>query len=158
MTVLENLISSNLDECDTLIQSDKNFQKHRSVLRKVIKACIDKRPEDNDQNATLKDMNEKLADLNRRSLLQKLKILADRWQVPLDGINDEKLQDAIKARNSIVHTGQYPNHNESKLWVHFTVIHEVVTRFLLTALGYQGKYLSHFGGLHDADFPPLKIS
>ena len=35
----------------------------------------------------LLDLDEKLADLNRRALLRKLDTLARRWQVPLDGIS-----------------------------------------------------------------------
>ncbi|MDP3877535.1 MAG: hypothetical protein Q8Q50_11190 [Methylobacter sp.] len=156
MTVLENLISSNLDENDTLIRPSKEFENHRRTLRRVLKQCIDKwsidetkKPED-----ILSDINERLADLNRRSLKQKLDILVERWSVPLDGIGEDKIKAAKKARDLIVHQGHY---HKNDLWEHGTVIREIVVRFILTAIGYQGRYISYLGGYHFAQFPP-KIS
>lgn len=34
------------------------------------------------------------------------------------------------------------------------VVREIAARFLLTAIGYKGRYISYIGGYHDADFPP----
>src|SRR5947209_16140958 len=38
-------------------------------------------------------------------------------------------------------------------WTHVTIIREVAVRFVFTAIGYKGRYISHVGGYHDAVFP-----
>ena len=78
-----------------------------------------------------------------------------RWNVPLDGISDAQIGQAIKARNAIVHSVYHPGTEDGPdLWDHMTVVRELVVRFLLTAIGYRGQYISHVGGYHHAYFPP----
>ena len=75
--------------------------------------------------------------------------------MPLDGISDMQIADAIKARNAVVHSGHHPTAEDGPdLWDHMTVVRELVVRFLLTAIGYRGQYISHAGGYHFAHFPP----
>jgi hypothetical protein len=40
------------------------------------------------------------------------------------------------------------------LWEHVVLVHELVGRFLLTAIGYSGQYGCYIGGFHIAPFPP----
>lgn len=159
MTALENLVASNLGDNDSLIRPKKGFDKTRKVLRTVLRQCIDKWSIDEAGNAEeiVRELNERLADLNRRSILQKLMILAERWSVPLDGIGEDKIQAAKQARDRIVHRGHYYDDGKDvsgELWEHVTVVREVVVRFLLTAIGYRGSYFTYIGGCHDAQFPP----
>lgn len=161
MTALENLVVSNLGDSDAMIRPPKEFDKMRTKLRQVIKKCVEKwSPEETEKaKEVVKDLNDKLADLNRRSIFQKLKTLSDRWSVPFDGISDDRIRAAKKARDLIVHRGHYyedENGEREDLWEHVTVIREIVVRFLLTAIGYEGRYLSYLGGYHDAQFPPQK--
>jgi hypothetical protein len=75
----------------------------------------------------------------------------------MDGISDESIKAAKQARDRVVHRGQYyedAKEDEADLWTHVTVVREIVTRFLLTAIGYKGRYFSYIGGCHDAVFPP----
>jgi hypothetical protein len=156
MTVLENLISSNLDENEKLIISDKKrFDKQRQFLRRVIKRCFDNwfKGEGN-QEKTLSDINENLANLNRRSLRQKLDILAKRWSIPLEDIGEKRIKEVISARNLIIHQGHY-NIEDSNLLGHAMVARELVIRFIFGAIGFQGRYISHLKRkYHLADFPP----
>lgn len=159
MTVLENLVASNLGDSDKLIETEKEFENTRRALRKVLKQCIEKWPIDESKNAReiVQELNERLADLNRRSILQKLMTLAARWSVPLNGIGEDKIKAAKKARDLIVHRGHYSKDGKdvnNDLWEHITVVREIVVRFLLTAIGYRGGYFSYIGGCHDAQFPP----
>ena len=64
---------------------------------------------------------------------------------------------AIDARNGIVHEGRYhdPAKTQQPLWDHVTVVREIVTRLVFRALGFEGRYVSHLGGYHEATFPPL---
>jgi hypothetical protein len=106
MTALENLIDANAQDEEALIQPRKEFDKTRRALRKVIRACLEKwSPSDGD--AVLKELNEKLADVNRRPLLAKLDLLAKRWGVPLEDISQLSLQSAKNARDRIIHRGTY---------------------------------------------------
>lgn len=155
MTALENLINSNLSDTDTLIMPVRAFEKTRRVLRGVIRTCVAKWPAGSEEVAT--ELNEKLTELNRRSFLRKLNLLAQRWNVPLDGITEDMLQAAKRARDRVVHRGEYyegtPD-DDAGLWHHVTVIREVAARFLLAAIGFKGSYYSYIGGYHAVTFPP----
>lgn len=111
MTVLENLVASNLGDNDVMIRPLKEFEKTRTKLRQVIKKCVNKWSDEETDKAkeVVAELNERLSDLNRRSILQKIKILAALWSVPLDGIGDDKIKSAKRARDLIVHRGHYYN-------------------------------------------------
>jgi hypothetical protein len=128
------------------------------VLLSVIRACLGKWSPEKAADASV-ELNEKLLDLNRRSLLRKLELLTQRWNVPLDGISPEDLRAAKQARDKVVHRGQYyedAKETDADLWTHVTIVREIAVRFLFTAIGYEGRYISHVGGYHDAAFPALK--
>lgn len=159
MTVLENIVASNLGDKDALIRPPKEFKRTRKILRQVIKKCVDKwMPEEAEKaKEILVELNERLADLNRRSIFKKFKILVDRWSVPLDGISDDDFKAAKRARDLIVHRGHYYEEDKEAvvdLWQHITVVREIVVRIILTAIGYKGGYCSYLGGYHEAQFPP----
>jgi hypothetical protein len=157
MTALENLIDSNLSRDEALILPRNQFDKVRRVLFGIIRACVAKWAPDTAEEVLI-ELNEKLLDLNRRSLLRKLETLRRRWNVPLDGIKDGALRGAKQARDKVVHRGQYyedAKEADADLWTHVTVVREVAVRFLFTAIGFKGRYISHLGGYHDAEFPPL---
>jgi hypothetical protein len=156
MTALENLIDSNLSRDEALILPRNQFDKVRRVLFGIIRACVSKWAPDAAEDVLI-ELNEKLLDLNRRSLLRKLEILKRRWSVPLGGIEDAALKAAKQARDKVVHRGQYyedAKETDPDLWSHVTVVREVAVRFLFTAIGFKGRYISHMGGYHDAEFPP----
>lgn len=156
MTVLENLVASNLDESDSLIMEKRKFDKVRRSLRSVIKVCLNSSPVD--QFATISEvvaeLDERLGDLNRRSIINKLMMLIDLWSVSLEGIEISQIKAAKKARDQIVHTGHYAKDRDGELWDHAMVIREIVVRFLFTAIGYKGPYISFIGGYHHTSFPP----
>jgi len=159
MTVLENIIASNFLDKDVMIQPPKVFKKTRKILRKVIKKCVEKwGPEEAEKaEEVLLELNERLADLNRRSIFKKFKILVDRWSIPLNGISIDDFKRAKRARDLIVHQGHYYEEEQGEtvdLWQHVTVVREIVVRILLTAIGYKGSYCSYLGGYHEGQFPP----
>ncbi len=159
MTALENLVDSNLADSDVLIRPKGEFNKTRRVLRQVIKQCVEKWSDDDLKNVgeAVTALNEKLADLNRRSIFEKIKRLAELWSVPLDGISDEQIKFAKAARDLIVHRGNYYEEGKDQgdnLWEHVTVIREIVVRFFLTAINFKGSYCSYLGGYHITQFPP----
>jgi hypothetical protein len=159
MTVLENLVAANLADKDAKIRPQKEFDKIRRTLRQVLKKCVDKWSAEKSAKVeeVVADLNERLSDLNRRSMFQKTKILAEHWSVPLDGIGDDRIKAAKRARDLIVHRGHYYEDGKEKiddLWEHVSVVREIVVRFILTAIGYKGSYYSYLDGYHEAQFPP----
>lgn len=157
MTALENLIDANIGDEERFLP-EKVFAKTAKALRSVIRACLAKWSEPDLPEDITANLSAKLGDLNRRSLRQKVQILATRWGVPLDGIEDSHIRAAIGARNHVVHRGLYEQKGLADLWDHMTLIRELVVRFLLTAIGYKGDYISHWGGYHLATFPPIAAS
>lgn len=156
MTALENLLDANLDASDTIIQPKKEFKRTSLVLGVMMRICI-RLWSPGSFTEVSSDLAAKLADLNRRSFRWKLRTLASRWGVPLKGISEHALRDAIQARNRVIHRGQYYEDAEpgdADLWAHVTVIREIVVRFIFTIIGYRGKYSSYIGEPHGAHFPP----
>ena len=162
MTALENLVSSNLDDTEIFIRPEKEFDKIRKELRKVIKKCLEKwslEEKGKISNEIVPELNEKLIDLNRTTIFRKIKFLANQWGVPFDGISDVEIRAAKKARDLIIHRGYYyeeGNNYQDDLWKHVTIIREILVRFILTAIGYEGDYISYFGGAHQAKFFPKR--
>ena len=74
--------------------------------------------------------------------------------MPMHGINETDILAAKKARDLIVHQGCYDHNLGEELWVHVTIIREIIVRIILTVLGFKGRYVSHVGGFHDVQFPP----
>jgi hypothetical protein len=157
MTALENIVDTHLQKHESLIEPPRHFDRvTREALRGVIKRCLSKSPPEV-ANDVLKELDEKLQDLNRRSFRQKVQLLALRWRVPLDGISEESLKAAKRARDRVVHKGQYyedRKDDDPDLWTHVTIVRELVVRFLFTALGYRGPYCTYVGGFRHTQFPP----
>lgn len=69
MTVLENLIDSNLSEEETYLMTEKQFEKLRKNLRGRVKEEIKTWTENKeDQKKLISQVNEKFGDLRRKSL------------------------------------------------------------------------------------------
>jgi len=131
MTVLENLIDSNLSEQDTLILPQKIFEKLRKALSNEIKSqSKDWASGQDERDAYVKELCVRLSELKRRSLMDKIALLAKRWGVDLNGIPDGGIQGAKRARDQVVHRGHYqPTNGSSRdLHDHVLTIREVVVR------------------------------
>jgi hypothetical protein len=155
MTALENLLDANLNETDAFIVSGGEFNKMRRALRHFIRKCLADLPIADEVTS---ELNENLAQFNRRSFLRKLKRLSMQWQVPLDGISDDMLIAAKRARDYVVHRGKYYEGVDEEpldLWRHVAVIREIAARFLMVAIGYKGRYQTYIGAPRDAMFPPV---
>ncbi|MGV3581439.1 MAG: hypothetical protein ACO1N8_03960 [Methylophilus sp.] len=155
MTVLENLIASNLSDEDQQIRKSKAFDKIKKEIRASLKNIIEEETADEELiKKSLKEINEKLPDLNRKTLLNKLKILLQRWEVPMMGIDDVHISEAKRARDLIVHNGFYDKEKSNELWLYVTIVREIVVRVFLTVLSYEGCYISYVNGYRTVSFPP----
>lgn len=154
MTVLENLISSNLSDDEILIQKPADFERLRKKISAAAKDYFAGTTEDAEQRKLLvADINDKLNDINRRTLKQKIDILAGRWGMSLEGLSEDQIKGAKKARDHVVHRGHYESaRGGDELFGHLLVARELVVRFILTALRFEGSYRSYLGGIGDREF------
>lgn len=155
MTVLENLISSNLRNKDSSLREDSQIKPLREKFRAAIAEESTKWSDSEEERKAARDeLEEKLAELNRRSLKQKIDLLAKRWGVSLDGISDKAINEAKRARDHVVHRGAYTRleGSNAELMDHVRVARELVVRFILTALQFEGKYYSYLSGCAERDF------
>jgi hypothetical protein len=148
MTVLENLLTSNLSRSDTELRKEKQARKLRTAMLDAAKLELQSLgASDEDIEVELATMRDKLEDLDRRPLKDKIHVLAKRWGVPMDGISDEALGAAKRARDHIVHRGQYlPKDPSEDLMSHVRLARELVVRFVLTAIEFEGTYASPMTG------------
>jgi hypothetical protein len=159
MTALENLIDSNLPAGDAYAMLPSDFEHRRKSLRKALEECIGawEMPDPATPKKLLADLNEKLPDLNRRSLSKKIAALARQWGVPLEDIDSKLIMGAKNARDQVVHGGHYAakgSDESEELWGHAMVARELVARFLMQVIGYKGTYVSYMTRNQNAQFPP----
>jgi len=151
MTVLENLLDSNLTDEDIRIMSNSQYETLRKKLSSVIKEHLAEWVVNQAERAALvSELNERLVDLKRRSLIDKLEILSNRWGVQLEDIPVGELKEAKKARDHVVHRGYYARSgvDDDDVHDHVLTVRELVLRIILTGLGYTKSYWSYRGGYH----------
>jgi hypothetical protein len=158
MTVLENLIDSNLKDEDKTLLSNEQYEPLRKRLSQAVKQQIvewDLNKEEGDD--LLREINERFVELKRHTLLRKLKTLTNLWKVSLEGIEDASVNAAKKARDSVVHRGHYSSVSSRSIDLHdhLVLVRELVVRIILTAIGYRGNYCSYPGGYRRCMFPVL---
>lgn len=156
MTVLENLIDSNLSEGEKRLLDDDQFDDVRKSLSNAVKNQIKDWAMDKCEGAKLlREINERFAELKRHTLRTKLQCLTKAWGVCLDGVDDIAVKAAKKARDLVVHTGHCPSPDKNgfELHDHFLLARELVVRIILTTYGYQGHYCTYVGGYRRTLFP-----
>ncbi|MFZ6846491.1 hypothetical protein [Undibacterium sp. RuTC16W] len=155
MTVLENLIDSNLSDQDSFLLGARTYEMLRRKLSKVVKEEVKTWTEnEEEQRKVIAELNNRFSDLKRRSLLEKLNLLAKRWGVRLEDIEVKRINEAKAARDQVVHQGHYEPSPEvtGDLHDHVLVVRELVVRFILTALNFEGTYCSFVNGQNAREF------
>jgi hypothetical protein len=157
MTVLEHLLTKNLSKAETLARDRKKASALRKAMLDAARSVIEQwEPDQAAVDAELDALTAKLEDVNRRTLREKIAALASRWGVPMDGISDEALAAAKRARDHIVHQGLYERReSDADLMDHVRLARELVARFILAGLEFEGSYISHLTGDHSK---PFKLS
>lgn len=151
MTVLENLVSANLRNKDMELRPKAQFRELKRELLVVVEGKIEEWISDpGERSAALAAIQDKFGDLNRRSLKQKIDLLATRWGVDLGDIDAKDIATAKRARDHIVHRGHFHPGGEvdANLMDHVRLTRELVVRSILAGLGFEGIYNSHVGGVH----------
>ena len=101
-------------------------------------------------------MDAKLDPLNEGNFRDKLKAMLDAYTVPLADLEIQRINDAVAARNRVIHVGLYRNkEDEANLQQHVAVLRELLKRICLTLLQYEGQYFSLLNGPQWMHFPPV---
>jgi hypothetical protein len=147
---LEHLLAVNGKHIPTTILSPDTFK--ASVLRHLANALDEARKALPDASTEAFAMlRGKLDNLNQRPLTVRLTTLLKHLQVPTTDI-DDRIPAALRARNHLLHRGRYTD--DKPLYQHLTVLREVVVRFILTMLAFQGSYESYLCDPTWGSFPP----
>lgn len=148
MTVLENLLTENLHQSMLTSRTKSQSKQLRHAILDVVQIKLEDfglTPEA--IQVELKFLMPKLEDLNRKTLLEKISMLAKNWGVPLDDLVEHDLAKAKQARDWIVHQGRCRKEESADdVMRHVRLIRELVVRFILTALEFEGMYVSPMTG------------
>ena len=104
----------------------------------------------------IEQLGNKLRGANQAPFQARLRGMLHFYAVPLEGI-DNKIADAIAARNRIVHTGRYHEDGFHELYEHVVVLRELLKRIILTLLRYAGQYHTMLNGSENRAFPPKDL-
>jgi hypothetical protein len=151
MTALENLV-------DTLLPSKKKELLTGNKYKGLVATIEEYAKENLAECDRPYEVKAKFSEFRRRPFRNKLISLLEENGVPIWDIGEEAIKKAINARNSVIHTGSYKGGNDPAtdpgLWVHVTIIREIVGRIIFKLVGFTGKYITHVGGHREAEFPP----
>lgn len=103
-------------------------------------------------------MRSKTAELNRRSLRERLEALLDTHAIVRSDLDPDWMATLIEARNLIVHTGVAPERSDDddRLFPLVVQAREVVTRIILSELGFESQYRSWLHGDQYLEFPSCR--
>lgn len=152
MTALENLVDVGLTDEEKRVLTPTQAADFIAAFRQLVK--------DTFSGKALSQIRDQLykrsGEFERRTFIAKLTKLLEKLDVPIHDIGEDRIKDAVAARNVIVHEGVYKGEDEgtADLWGHAMVIRELVIRIVFRSIGYEGHYTTHLGGWRDAVFPP----
>ncbi|MDQ1153036.1 hypothetical protein [Brevundimonas sp. SORGH_AS_0993] len=158
MTVLENLSHANLTFRQSHFLPPTQFKRLSTAMR----AAAPMAQGDPDLEALLTALPGKMADLNRRPLKDKVRLLMKQWNVPVGDLDLEALDRAVNVRNEIVHRGHYradePRSSAgSGLWPHVQFVREIIARIVFAMIAYEGQRIGWIGGYHLTTYPPSEV-
>lgn len=161
MTALEHMISRYNDG-----RSKARFDKlkfKREVKPALLAAATELKKRSEISDADFDFLKGKLGDLNRMSLRDDLEGMLTEWGVQFeDLLQVAQLRDLIEVRNRITHSGAISRQGDEEpydlFWQCFDVLIELLKRVFMAVWGYQGRYISHFGSYHEAEYPPKQHS
>ena len=145
MVALESLAAQSLPKSRKSILPEKQFKRLLKRLKEAIddQICVDENLREAVKN--------KLPDLNRYVLRGQINSMFQQWNISPRLIGNDEINDLIKTRNLIVHTG---NANEEvDVWSQIVVVREILARFVLSLICFKGQYQCYINEYHPRSFP-----
>jgi hypothetical protein len=144
MSSLENILSRCSIEQIEYFLGNSAFKKVAKAVREALKGV-----------GAPEAMAPKIAELNRRSLGDKVEALLATRGIRCDDFPEGWLATIVQHRNVIVHTGISPDFldTEPDTLDHTIWAREIVTRVILERLGFAGAYRSWLHGDEQLHFP-----
>lgn len=145
MTSLETIVSLALPEIDTTVIDKEKFEPIKNDLKDIIDGVCGLENEDRD---TLK---RNISGANRNSLAKKIESLFDYYGISRQNFEGPVLRDMINCRNDLVHRGKVKDNIE--LWAFVILARELVSRVVLSEIGFRGRYQCYIDGRESREFP-----
>jgi len=154
MTALEHIVSVFEEKNGSpKIIDPELFAKAVDPVRQTLKRVLT--DEMHVDRAAAQRIDAKLTQVNNGNFRDKLEILLGAYWVPLRGLDLKQINDAVAARNRVVHRGLYRSGDqEPNLQQHVAVLRELLKRIFLALLRYEGQYFSLLNGPQWLAFPP----
>lgn len=152
MMALENFVEGLLD-------SDEKRRFPRREFRKIRATLLENLDGAELEKIKKPELVTALSHINIASLREKVDRLIEKYNVPMEGLSKNKIHNAIGARNDVVHRGVYYVKGEEEqdpLWIHITVMNEILVRLVFMLVGYRGMYTSWLDGMAHRDFPSFR--
>lgn len=145
MTSLETLVSLSLPDVDTILISKPKFAPIKEALKAVIdnEMCL--------ANKTKKIFKSSVSGINRRPLAVKMEALFDHYEISRQDFGKSVLKEMIDHRNDLVHRGEVGT--DVDLWRFIILARELVTRIVLSEIGFKGRYQCYIGSRDWREFP-----
>lgn len=150
VTALEFFITRHLDESHQFIMNEARYLLVAKELRNTLKKKTLGLSKD-ERKKLYPKFAKTASDFNRVSLKDKFDYFIKSENISITDIPDDRVKKLINTRNSIVHTGIAPQHNE--IWLEIMLLREIITRIILKLLNYEGAYESFFDGKCTRNFP-----
>ncbi|MER9070069.1 hypothetical protein NKH84_26465 [Mesorhizobium sp. M0902] len=150
MTALETIIESELPAKKGTIIPKANFKMLRQKLMDMVDHSLDLTV---DQREIFK---KRIEGNNKKSLPEKIDALFDHYKISRRDFPLTTVVSLVNLRNKIVHTGVVPD--DVGIWGSIILVRELITRILLSEIGFNGRYCCYIGGRHDRNFPELPLA
>lgn len=156
MTALEHMVS-----CYTKGKSKARFDKDvfaKKIRPALLAAAAGLEEESILSEGDLEFIAGKLGNLNMASLRDGIEAMLAEWYVRFEDLTERvSLKELIELRNDITHRGALRDYDDDTLnqfWESLDILIELLKRIFMAAWGYQGRYISHLGFYHEAEYPP----
>ncbi|MDX8458181.1 hypothetical protein [Mesorhizobium humile] len=145
MTALETII-------ETVLPAKKGSTVPKSTFKGLRQKLLDVVDQQPDLTASQNEIfKERIKGINQKPLSAKIDGLFDHYKMSREDFGMDVIVSLVKLRNTLVHTGVLPE--EIDIWDRIILVRELITRILLSEIGFKGSYCCYIGGQHDRDFP-----
>ncbi|RVC64456.1 HEPN domain-containing protein [Mesorhizobium sp.] len=145
MTALETII-------ETVLPARKGNAAPKSTFHALRQQLLNVVDQQTDLTAGQREIfRERVNLINQKPLSAKIEALFDHYGMSKRDFGTDAIVSLVKLRNALVHRGVLPD--EIDIWDRIILVRELITRVLLSEIGFKGRYCCYIGGQHDRDFP-----